>query len=127
MRSSYGEGLRCLLEGVRWHPDPSVKVRVAGKSGISQALSRLGAEPIQRLYEAVSAPIKPKDVVDTAENEEAFGQPGASRGATAFPKIRFVALLENGTPVLGAACLDRYSVDELILAKAVIPALSPRG
>ena len=143
MRSSYREVLRCLLEGVQWLLDPSVKVKVAGKSGISQARSRLGAEPLKRLYEAVVAPIaQPEtkgawyrqwrvvsldgstlDVADTAENEEAFGRPGASRGASAFPKIRFVALLENGTHVLWAACMDRYSVDELKLAEAVIPAL----
>ncbi|MCX6586279.1 MAG: transposase domain-containing protein [Acidobacteria bacterium] len=127
MRSSYREVLRCLLEGVQWLLDPSVKVKVAGKSGISQARSRLGAEPLKRLYETVVAPIaQPEtkgawyrqwrvvsldgstlDVADTAENEEAFGRPGASRGATAFPKIRFVALLENGTHVLWAACADR--------------------
>jgi hypothetical protein len=144
MRSSYRQVLRCLLEGVQWLLDPSVKVKVAGKSGISQARSRLGAEPLKRLYEAVVAPIaQPEtegagyqqwrvvsldgstlDVADTAENEEAFGRPGASRGATAFPKIRFVALLENGTHVLWAACMDRYSVDEWKLAEAVIPALS---
>lgn len=143
MRSSYREVLRCLLEGVQWLLDPSVEVKVAGKSGISQARSRLGAEPLKRLYEAVVAPIaQPEtkgawyrqwrvvsldgstlDVADTAENEEAFGRPGASRGASAFPKIRFVALLENGTHVLWAACMDRYSVDELKLAEAVIPAL----
>ncbi len=143
MRSSYREVLRCLLEGVQRLLDPSVKVKVAGKSGISQARSRLGAEPLKRLYEAVVAPIaQPEtkgawyrqwrvvsldgstlDVADTAENEEAFGRPGASRGASAFPKIRFVALLENGTHVRWAACMDRYSVDELKLAEAVIPAL----
>jgi hypothetical protein len=39
-------------------------------------------------------------VADTQENENAFGRPGASRGASAFPNIRFVALLENGTHVL---------------------------
>jgi hypothetical protein len=33
MRSSYREVLRCLLEGVQWLLDPSVKVKVAGKSG----------------------------------------------------------------------------------------------
>ena len=128
---------------MQWLLDPSVKVKVAGKSGISQARSRLGAEPLRRLYEAVVAPIaQPEtkgawyrqwrvvsldgstpDVADTAENEEAFGRPGASRGATAFPKIRFVALLENGTHVLWAACMDRYSVDELKLAETVVPAL----
>ena len=57
MRSSYREVLRCLLEGVQWLLDPSVKVIVAGKSGISQARSRVGAEPLKRLYEAVVAPI----------------------------------------------------------------------
>ena len=56
MRSSYREVLRCLLEGVQWLLDPSAKVKVAGKSGISQARSRLGAEPLKKLYDAVVAP-----------------------------------------------------------------------
>src|SRR5207249_5158177 len=56
MRSSYREVLRCLLEGVQWLLDPSAKVKVAGKSGISQARSRLGAEPLKKLYAAVVAP-----------------------------------------------------------------------
>lgn len=143
MRSSYREVLRCLLEGVQWLLDPSAKVKVAGKSGISQARSRLGAEPVKKLYDAVVAPIAEKrtkgawyrqwrvvsldgstlDVADTAENEEAFGRPGASRGASAFPKIRFVALLENGTHVLWAAHMDNYASGELTLAEKVIPSL----
>jgi len=32
------------------------------------------------------------DVADTAENNKAFGRPGASRGSSAYPKIRFVGL-----------------------------------
>jgi hypothetical protein len=123
MRSSYREVLRCLLEGVQWLLDPSATVKVAGKSGISQARSRLGAEPLKKLYESVVAPIAERrtkgawyrewrfvsldgstlDTADTVENEKAFGRPGASRGSSAFPKIRFVALLENGTHVLWAA------------------------
>src|SRR5205085_6331690 len=47
MRSSYREVLRCLLEGVQWLLDPSAKVKVDGKCGISQARSRLGAEPVK--------------------------------------------------------------------------------
>ena len=47
MRSSYREVLRCLLEGVQWLLGPSAKVKVTGKSGISQARSRLGAEPLK--------------------------------------------------------------------------------
>jgi len=131
MRSSYREVLRCLLEGVQWLLDPSAKVKVAGKSGISQARSRLGAEPVKKLYHAVVAPIAEKrtkgawyrrwrlvsldgstlDVADTVENDKAFGRPGASRGSSAFPKIRFVALLENGTHVLWAAHMDKYVTD----------------
>ena len=143
MRSSYREVLRCLLEGVQWLLDPSAKVKVAGNSGISQARSRLGAEPLKQLYAAVVAPIAGKrsqgawyrqwrlvsldgstlDVADTAENDQAFGRPGSSRGSSAFPKIRFVALLENGTHVLWGAHMDRYATDELTLAEKVIPSL----
>jgi thymidylate kinase len=143
MRSSYREVLRCLLEGVQWLLDPSSPVKVAGKSGISQARSRLGAEPMKALYDAVVAPLAEAhtkgawfrqwrlvsldgstlDVADTAENEKAFGRPGASRGHSAFPKIRFVALLENGTHVLWAARMGRYATDELTLAAEVVPAL----
>ena len=145
MRSSYREVLRCLLEGVQWLLDPSSKVKVAGKSGISQARSRLGAEPLQKLYDAVATPIAEKrtkgawyrqwrivsldgstlDVADTADNDQAFGRPGSSRGSSAFPKIRFVALLENGTHVLWGAHMDRYATDELTLAEKVIPSLRP--
>src|SRR5438445_12571713 len=123
MRCSYREVLRCLLEGVQWLLDPSAAVKVAGKSGISQARSRLGSEPLQKLYEAIVAALAEKrtngawyrewrlisldgstlDTADTLENEKAFGRPGASRGSSAFPKIRFVALLDNGTHVLWAA------------------------
>jgi hypothetical protein len=145
MRSSYREVLRCLLEGVQWLLDPSAQVRVAGKSGISQARTRLGAAPLKKLYDAVVAPIAEKrtkgawyrqwqlvsldgstlDVADTAENDAAFGRPGSSRGSSAFPKIRFVALLENGTHVLWGAHMDKYATDELTLAEKVIPALRP--
>ena len=40
------------------------------------------------------------DVADTVEDDTAFGRPGASLDSSAFPKIRFVALPENGTHVL---------------------------
>jgi hypothetical protein len=143
MRSSYREVLRCLLEGVQWLLDPSVAAKVAGKSGISQARSRLGSEPLQKLYEDIVAPIATKrtkgawyrdwrlisldgstlDTADTVENEKAFGRPGASRGSSAFPKIRFVALLENGTHVLWAARMSKYRTTELTLAQQVVPGL----
>ena len=143
MRSSYREVLRCLLEGVQWLLDPSSVVKVAGKSGISQARSRLGAEPLKKLYAAMVVPIAESrtkgawyrqwrlisldgstlDTADTSENDKAFGRPGSSRGSSAFPKIRFVALLENGTHVLWAARMSKYATDELTLAQDVVPRL----
>jgi hypothetical protein len=143
MRSSYREVLRCLLEGVQWLMDPSAKVKVAGKSGISQARRRLGSAPMKALYDGVVKPVATAetqgawyrqwrlvsldgstfDVADTADNEKEFGRPGASRGASAYPKIRFVGLLENGTHVLFAARMADYATDELKLAEEVVPAL----
>src|SRR5437660_9311595 len=57
MQSSYREVLRCLLEGVQWLLDPSATVKVAGKSGISQARARLGWEPVRQLHDEVVRPI----------------------------------------------------------------------
>jgi hypothetical protein len=112
MQSSYREVLRCLLEGVQWLLDPSATIKVAGKSGISQARTRLGWEPVRQLHDKVVRPIAVEatrgawyrhwrlvsldgstlDVADEAANEEAFGRPGASRGSSAYPQIRFVRL-----------------------------------
>jgi hypothetical protein len=145
MQSSYREVLRCLLEGLQWLADPSAMPRVAGKSGISQARTRLGSAPIQALHDAVVKPVaRPQDagcayrqwqlvsldgsnldVADEQGNAEAFGRPGASRGSSAFPQIRFVSLVENGTHVLFGSRMAGYHVGELTLAKEVIAALSP--
>jgi Insertion element 4 transposase N-terminal/Transposase DDE domain len=143
MRSSAREVLRCLLEGVQWLLDPSATVKVAGDSGISQARSRLGSEPIKKLYETVVGPIAlPRtkgawygkwrlvsldgstlDVADTADNDHAFGRPGSGRGTSAFPKVRFVALLECGTHVLWGAQVDKYATGEVTLANTVVESL----
>ncbi len=143
MRSSYGEVLRCLLEGVKWLIGPAAEVKVTGDSGISQARSRLGAEPLKRLYQTIVAPIAEKntkgawyrqwrlvsldgstlDVADTAKNAKAFGRPNGPRSSGAFPKIRFVALLESGTHVLWAAQMSNFATAELTLAKGVVGSL----
>jgi hypothetical protein len=143
MQSSYREVLRCLLEGIQWLRDPASPVRVAGKSGISQARSRLGWKPLKRLFEAVAAPIATKqtkgawyrrwrvvsldgstlDVADNSENEAVFRRPAASRGSSAYPQIRFAALLENGTRVLFAAHMDGCRSSEIALAGELFPFL----
>jgi len=45
------------FEGVQWLLNPSVRIRVTGKSGISQARTRLGFEAVQRLHDEVVRPI----------------------------------------------------------------------
>src|SRR5579863_5316022 len=57
MQSSYREVLRCLLEGIRWLVQPSGGIHVAGNSGISQARTRLGWEPLRQLHDEVVKPI----------------------------------------------------------------------
>ena len=120
MNSSYREVLRCLLEGLSWLFGSGVTVKVAGKSGISQARTRLGWEVVKQLHDEVVKPIAKNstkgawyrrwrlvsldgstlDVADQKENESFFGKHLGGRGSSAFPQLRFVSLVENGTHVL---------------------------
>jgi hypothetical protein len=60
MQVSQREVLRCLLEGVPWLFGPKVIVKVTGKSGISQARTRLGWKPVKHLHDEVVEPIAVK-------------------------------------------------------------------
>jgi hypothetical protein len=144
MQVSCREVLRCLLEGVRWLFDSMIEIKVPGRAGISQARARLGAEPVMRLHDEIVKPIAIKsekaetkgawyrqwqlvsmdgstlDVADTKENVAAFGRPKASRGESAFPQIRFVSLVENGTHVLFGSRMDSYKTDEIELGRQII-------
>jgi len=143
MQSSYREVLRCLLEGVQWLLGPGAVVKVAGKSGISQARTRLGWKPMQQLHDDIVKPIAVRstkgawyrgwrlvsldgstlDIADEKENEKAFARPSASRGSSAFPQLRFVSLVENGTHVLFATRMGSIKTGEITLAKEVLNAL----
>ena len=143
MQSSYREVLRCLLEGIQWLVEPGAGINVAGNSGISQARTRLGWEPVRQLHDEVVRPVavaatkgawyrawrlisidgSTLDVADENGNNEAFGRPGASRGESAYPKIRFVSLVENGTHVLFGSRMADYATSEVALAKTVLPSL----
>jgi hypothetical protein len=143
MRSSYVEVLRCLLEGIQWLRDPGSKVRIVGKSGISQARTRLGSEPLRQLHDQLVKPVavagtqgawfrgwrlvsldgSSLDVADNQANEKAFERPGSSRGHTAYPQIRFVSLVENGTHVLFGSRMDGCRTSENTLAWEVLARL----
>ena len=143
MQSSYREVLRCLLEGIQWLAGPAASIGVTGSSGISQARTRLGWEPLRHLHDEVVKPIavtatkgawyrswrlvsldgSTLDIADEKGNDEAFGRPGASRGKSAFPQIRFVSLVENGTHVLFGSRMADYATSEIALAKTILPSL----
>jgi Insertion element 4 transposase N-terminal/Transposase DDE domain len=143
MNASCREVLRCLLEGVHWLSDGAGAVKIATKSGISQARSRLGSQVMERLYEEAVKPIAGArtkgawfkgrrlvsldgstfDVADDPALEAAFGRPGNSHGESAFPQVRMVGLVECGAHVLFAAKIAGCHVGELTLARQVIPAL----
>ena len=139
------EVLRCLLEGIQWLQGPGNEPKVAGRSGISQARTRVGWEPLRQLHDKVVGPIATErtkgawyrswrlvswdgstlDVADTRETETAFGRPGANRGKSAYPQLRFVSLVENGTHVLFGSQMAEYAIGETTLAQQVLPALRP--
>jgi len=141
------EVMRCLAEGARWLGDSSGSLEPAGKSGISQARTRLGAEPLEALYRTTVAPVATPetpgawyrqwrvmsldgttlDVADTQENARAFGRPKSSRGVNrtgAFPQLRLVGLVETGTHVICGAELGSYDTSEVVLAREIVSRLS---
>lgn len=142
---AYEEVLRCVVEGLRQLWGDAVKDAVVTKTAITAARQRVGVEPLKQLYVEQVKPIGPPgmagvwyrgyrvmaidgstlDVPDEKANGEVFGYPGASRGETAFPQMRFVALAECGTHVLLNAVPGGYRDSELKLAQSVIPHVDP--
>jgi hypothetical protein len=136
------EVLRVVCEGLAWMGGDQVHVVQAGKSGISQARTRLGSEVMEQLAQRVLRPIaRPQakgawyrelrlmaldgscmDVADTPGNADYFGYPASSRGDTAFPQARVLALVECGTHVVTAASVAEYQVSEQEMAAALLPA-----
>jgi len=140
---SLQEVLRCIFEGCN-----KLKLTLScgiidGRGGISNARNRLGSEVMRVLFETVCVPIavpqttgafyrkwrlvaidgSTLDLPDEKGNREYFGVPGASRGKAAFPKLRFVALLEIGTHAIFAAAQGLYKDHENTLAKKILSAL----
>ena len=132
------EVLRHLLD--RFRERRSWRGELASEAAITKARQRLGVEPLRKLYETFVRPIATRAIksawyrqwrvvsldgttlctLDTPENDKRFGRPPASRGRSAWPQLRLVALLENGTRVLFAAALDAYRVAETTLVRRIV-------
>ncbi len=144
-QASYGEVLRCLLEGVRWLHLGGAELAVATKSAITRARSRLGTAPLQRLFERLACPFATPgapgawyrgrrlvsldgttlDLPDAPELEARYGRPGASRGASSYPQLRLLSLAECGTHAIFAVALGRYDASEVQLAPRLLTQLRP--
>ena len=144
-QASYGEVLRCLVEGVRWLRLSGTDPALADKSAICRARTRLGPAPLKALFARIAAPFATPDtpgawyggrrlvsldgttidLPDTPDLAERFGRPPASRGKSGFPQLRLLTLAETGTHALFAVALDRYTTSEVGLAPPLLARLQP--
>jgi DDE family transposase/transposase IS4-like protein len=118
-------------------------LRSAGRSALCQGRARLGVRPVVALFHRVCRPLATpatrgaflfglrvlgvdgtvEDVPDTPANERVFGRSRSQRGASAFPQVKGVYLVECGThAVLDAGfwpCRVSERVGGLRLLRAV--------
>ena len=141
------EVLRRLLDKIRTR-EWIAGVPVASEAAICKARKRIGFEPFKELFEQMAHPIATRatrgawfhgrrlvsldgstlQVQDSSANEQAFGRPATAKATrpAAYPLIRFVMLIENGTRAPFAAAMDRYSTSEVALARRVIGRLGKK-
>ncbi len=116
--ASQREVLRCMADGLQWIFG-LVEFGITGKSGISQARTRIGWEPMKLVFEACAKPIavpgsigcfykemrlvvldgSDLDLDDCDDNCSFFGKTSNQNGEGAYPKARIVSLIEAGTRV----------------------------
>ena len=138
------EVLRVVTEGMEYLGANAIR-REVGKSAISAARSRLGADVMRTIAERSLAPLATEqtpeafyrrlrlvsldgsglEVADEVSNRKAFGVPGTQQGRTGYPQLRFVGLLENGTHILFGVALGGYRDAEVTLAHEAVQHLKP--
>jgi hypothetical protein len=138
---AYEEVLRLVIEGLRQLlGDEGLAKATVTKGAISQARAHVGAAPLRQLYHEQVRPHGPAsmasvwyrglrlmaidgstlDMPDESANAEHYGYAGSSRGSSAYPQLRFVAMAECGTHTLCFAQPGPYRVGERTLAESVI-------
>ncbi len=138
------EVLRVVTEGMEYLGAHAIR-REVGKSGISAARTRLGADVMRSIAGTVLIPLASQEtagafyrslrlvsldgsgveVADEAANRAAFGVPGTQQGRTGYPQLRFTGLLEHGTHVLFGVTLGGYKDSEVSLATQTVRHLQP--
>jgi hypothetical protein len=140
------EVLRIVCEAQHWmgrstQAQPG-QLQLPNKGSISKARTRLGAQVMEQLAQQVLRPVAPPalpgawyrglrvmaidgsclDVADEQSNAQYFGYPSGGRGASAFPQMRVLCLLECGTHVVTAAQLGAFKDSEQAMARKLLPA-----
>lgn len=131
--------LRRLVDQVRdrrWATDAPV----SSEAAIHKARRRIGFEPVKLLFERTARPLASKrtrgawfrgrrvvtldgstlQVQDSPANVRAFGRPGTAKAPAAWPLIRFVMLVENGTRAAFGAAMGSWNTSENALAHQVV-------
>jgi Insertion element 4 transposase N-terminal/Transposase DDE domain len=127
--------------GRRWRP-PNI-------SSLARARTRLGADPLHMLFDAVAGPVAgpapdgaedgaegvfccglrvvsmdgtTTDVPNSAANYDYFGGPATAARTGAFPQVRWVVAAESGTGALIGATLGPHTTGEQPLARDLLAA-----
>jgi hypothetical protein len=143
---SMGAVLRKLGQGQRlvW-PDPDIAR--PGKSALSYRRYQLGARPLAALFHRVCRPLAVpatpgaslfglrlmavdgtvEDVPDTPANARAFGRHTSGRGASAFPQVLGVYLVECGTHAVVDAGFWPCHTSERVGGHRLLRSVGPGG
>jgi hypothetical protein len=144
-RESYEEVMRRLVGGLRFLNGWADDWKVPTSGAISQARTRLGEEPLRRLFERVAVPVARRgtaggwyqrwrvmaidgvvlDVPDTPENSAAFGRTRKKSTVTTFPQVQMVGLVECGSHAVVGAQIGPRSAHEKTLAPGLLPDVAP--
>lgn len=141
---SYEDVLALISDGLAWADRAEGSPKLANKAAISHARDRLGAEPMEKLFRRVVAPLAAEDapgcwlagrrlvavdgtsldLADTPVNDAFFGRPGVAKGEkSAFPQARVVALAECGTHAIFDAVIGPYTTSENALTTGLLDRL----
>jgi len=143
---SYEDVLGLMTDGLAWADPDTEPVELPSKAAIFYARKRLGAEPVQMLFDRVARPLATEetpgaflagrrlvgidgtcvDVADTEVNDAYFGRPGVNKGErSAFPQARLVGLAECGTHAIFDAVVGAYTTAENVLARELVGRFEP--
>jgi hypothetical protein len=122
---------------------PDAQVPFVSKSAVAQARQRLGAAPLQVLFELSARAWCDQDnkhyqfkglrlfamdgttlkTVDTPEHRQHFGAQYYARAVSSYPQIRGVTLTDVSTHLIRSAAFGPYGTHEMQYAKELVSAI----